>query len=108
MTVFAPRRTRLPWPFLPLALPASRSVPTFFSWATFDLSLDLREDFWGRFLVTLGMGAYLPCHGSPRKVFLARIRLFAPWHGAPSCVHVETGGRPASRSCRWGRDGPSE
>src|SRR3954470_10434503 len=77
----------VPWPFLPfvlpLVLPASRSLPTFFSLATFDLSVDFREDFVGRFLVTLGMGAYLPCHGSPRKGFLARIRPFAPLARAP-------------------------
>src|SRR3954453_3341099 len=71
----------VPWPFLPfvlpLVLPASRSLPTFFSLATFDLSVDLRDDFGdafvGGFLVTLGMGAYFPCPARRGKVLRARI-----------------------------------
>src|SRR5436305_690115 len=38
------------------------------------------------------MGAYLPCRGFPRKVFLARIRPFAPWHGRRSVVHAPRAG----------------
>src|SRR5579871_921811 len=77
--VLAPRRTAVPllWPFLPAA-----ALPTFLTLA--DLSEDLRGDLDERDLLTLGMGAYLPCPPRQRKPLSAHYYApLAPLRAAP-------------------------